>query len=300
MSSLPSIDPKHETKKIVNFLKKTFKKQKINKVVLGLSGGIDSTVVLYLLKEVLPTKNILAIQMDYEPKKKLNIDLRGINIINVSIKKIVRQFAKNILEGEGIEFFFDSGLRDCEEVPAEIKKFDTEPLKKARLGNIMARIRMIILFDLAKQLDALVCGTENKSEKLLGYFTRFGDSASDIEPLSHLYKTQVYQLARHLGVIEEIINRPPSPDTYSWPVTDEQFYFCMPYDLADLLLYAYENHTPEKEVCETMKLTPEQIQRVFRDFKAKENSTWHLRQLPPTPEAGVRVQGSGEKRGRRA
>ena len=91
-------------------------------------------------------------------------------------------------------------------------------------------------------------------------------------------------MSNYLGVIEEIINRPPSPDTYSLPVTDEQFYFCMPYELADLLMYAYENKIPEREVIEATKLSTEQIQRAFRDFKAKENATWHLRQLPPTVE----------------
>ena len=95
------INPKLEKEKIVSFLKKTFKEQKIDKVVVGLSGGIDSTVSLYLLKKVLPAKNIFAVQMDYGPRKKLNIDLKGINVINISIKKIVDQFMK---ESEDIRF----------------------------------------------------------------------------------------------------------------------------------------------------------------------------------------------------
>jgi NAD+ synthase len=235
MNISPSINPELEVKKITNFLKKTFNEQKIDKVVLGLSGGIDSVTVLYLIKEVLPKKNIFVVQMDYYPRKKIEIDLKGINVINISIKKLVDQFDKSLVKGEGIEFFFDSGLRDYEEVPAEIKKFDTEPLQKARLGNIMARVRMIILFDLAKQLNALVCGTENKSERLLGYFTRFGDSASDIEPISTLYKTQVRQLADYLKVPKAIIEQSPTAGLWDGQTDESELGFS--YEEADQVLY---------------------------------------------------------------
>ena len=198
------INTKQEANKIICFLKKTFKEQKIDKVVLGLSGGIDSTTALYLLKEFLPAKNIFAVQMDYNPRKKLDIDLKEINVVNVSIKKIVDQFK-------------------------------VEDKNKIRLGNIMARVRMIILFDLAKQLNALVCGTENKSEHLLGYFTRFGDSASDIEPISHLYKTQVRQLADFLKVPKEIINQSPTAGIWEGQTDEKEFGFT--YEEADQVLY---------------------------------------------------------------
>jgi NAD+ synthase len=104
----------------------------------------------------------------------------------------------------------------------------------------------------------------------------------DIEPLQHLYKTQVYQLSEHLGVIREIIDRPPSPDTYSFVVTDVEFYFRMPFDTLDLLLYAWENRVPVGEVCVAMDLTEEQVKRAFRDFTSKHTATRHLGVAPPT------------------
>jgi NAD+ synthase len=91
-------------------------------------------------------------------------------------------------------------------------------------------------------------------------------------------------LARHLGVIDEIMNRPPSPDTYSLPVTDKEFYFCIDFELLDLLLYAYENNVPNDQISSALGLKGEQIERVFKDFKSKERATWHLREMPPTLE----------------
>ena len=224
-----SINLKIETEKIVNFLKKTFEEQKINKVVLGLSGGIDSTVALYLLREVLPARNIFTIQMDYKPRKKLSIDLKGINVINISIKKIVDEFqAKDSVP----KFFIGKQQTEKNLIPSSSQN-------KIQLGNIMARVRMIILFDLAKQLNALVCGTENKSEKLLGYFTRFGDAASDLEPLSHLYKTQVFQIAKYLKVPEQIINQSPTAGLWDGQTDEDDFGFT--YEEADQVLYLYHD-----------------------------------------------------------
>lgn len=231
------INPKREADKITGFLRKTFKEQRINKVILGFSGGIDSTTALYLLKEVLPASNIFAIQMDYNPRKKFGIDLKGINVINVSIKKIVDQFQ---VESSVLNFFISTGTSSQSRSP-ESKKNSTSSLslKKIRLGNIMARVRMIILFDLAKQLKAMVCGTENKSERLLGYFTRFGDAASDIEPISHLYKTQTYQLAKYLKIPEEIINQSPTAGLWDGQTDENDFGFS--YKEADQVLYLYHD-----------------------------------------------------------
>lgn len=247
-----SINPKQEKEKIINFLKKTFRDQKIDKVVLGLSGGIDSTTALYLLKETLPLKNIFAVQMDYYPRKKMNIDLKGINVVNVFIKKIVDQFST---------------------LSTGAKKFGTEP--KIRIGNIMARVRMIILFDLAKQLNGLVCGTENKSEKLLGYFTRFGDSASDIEPLSHLYKTQVYQLAKYLKVPEKIIRQSPTAGLWDGQTDEDDFGFT--YEEADQVLYLTQNRGQDINKVKKDFLNAEKIIKRLQNNQFKTKTPYFLR-----------------------
>lgn len=274
------INPKHETNKIINFLKKTFKEQKIDKVVFGLSGGIDSMTVLYLLREILPAKNIFAVQMDYFPRKKLDINLEGINAVNVSIKKIVDEF-EDVVKARHHDFsstsprperrgpksltqnqipslsrdesgkFFATWDLPLGEGSHGAKKFTAEPLRKERLGNIMARVRMIILFDLAKKLNAIVSGTENKSERLLGYFTRFGDSASDIEPIAHLYKTQVYQLAKYLKVPEKIINQSPTAGLWDGQTDEDEFGFT--YEEADQVLYLVDDR-------------PQDINKIKKDF----------------------------------
>lgn len=110
-------------------------------------------------------------------------------------------------------------------------------LDKVRLGNVMARVRMMVLYDLAKKLNAIVCGTENKSEYYLGYFTRFGDAASDFEPIAHLYKTQVYQLAKYLGVPKEFIDKTPTAGL--WPGQTDEGEFGFTYKEADAVLQLY-------------------------------------------------------------
>jgi NAD+ synthase len=164
----------------------------------------------------------------------------------------------------------------------------TARLKKDALNGIIAatdtkqRTRMMHLYYYAELKNYLVCGTTNKSETVQGFFVKYGDGGVDIEPLAHLYKTQVYQLSEHLGVIQEIINRAPSPDTFSYQVSDEEFYFRIPYDQLDLLLYAWESGIEVSIICDNMGLKEDQVQRAFRDFSAKFNATKHLRILPPS------------------
>jgi NAD+ synthase len=141
---------------------------------------------------------------------------------------------------------------------------------------------MVHLYYQSEKANAILCGTTNRSEDVQGFFVQYGDAGVDIEPLAHLYKTQVYQLAAYLGVIQEIIDRAPSPDTYSFVVSDEEFYLRIPYYILDPLLYAWERKISGAEVAEAMELTEDQVKRAYRDFSSKYNATKHLRRLPPT------------------
>jgi len=121
---------------------------------------------------------------------------------------------------------------------------DSSLIARFRLANLAARIRMMILFDQAKKLDALVIGTENLSESLLGYFTRFGDEASDLEPIIHLYKTQVVSLAKHLNIPESIISKSPSADLWKGQTDAKELGFT--YQQADPILYLLKDHTNQE------------------------------------------------------
>jgi len=215
-----SLNAKKETEKIVLFIKTVLKEQNFKSVVIGLSGGIDSAVSLSLLGKAIKPGNIFVVHLYYFKSQigflnsfleKLNIPQK--NIYNISIKNAVDQIQKTI------------GLTE------NSKNY------KIRLGNIMARVRMISLYDLAKKHQGLVCGTENKSELNLGYFTRFGDEASDFEPIQHLYKTQVYQLAEYLNVPKEIINQIPTAGLWENQTDEKDFGFS--YKEADKFLDLY-------------------------------------------------------------
>ena len=187
--------------KIIKFIKETFKQQGFSKAIVAVSGGIDSAVSLMLTVKALGKDKVYSLQLPY--KKHQSSELSDLVTKQAGIfknQKLVINIGR----------------------PADKLAIKLNAKKdKVRLGNILARVRMICLFDQAKKLTALVVGTENKSEKMLGYFTRFGDEASDLEPIIHLYKTEVIQLAKKLGVPKAVIEAAPTAGL--WPgQTDEQ------------------------------------------------------------------------------
>jgi NAD+ synthetase len=147
-------------------------------------------------------------------------------------------------------------------------------------ADIKIRARMIHLYHEAERNSLVVAGTTNHTEYLLGDFCKYGDGGTDLEAIAHLYKNQIYQLAEYLGVTAEIINRSPSPDTFSLPVSDQEFFFRIPFDKLDHLLYGWEHGIGTLEVASVLGLSEDAVKRAYADFTAKSRATVHLRQMP--------------------
>jgi NAD+ synthase len=146
--------------------------------------------------------------------------------------------------------------------------------------NYKQRVRKMTEYYHADRLNFAVAGTPNRLEYDQGFFVKQGDGAADFKPIAHLYKTQVYQLAAHLGVPGEIRRRPPTTDTFSLPQTQEEFYFALPYDRMDLCLYAFNHGVSAAEAAPAAGLTPVQAERVFKDIEAKRRATRYLHARP--------------------
>jgi NAD+ synthase len=240
MNNQLQINPKQEKERIISFMKETFAQQKIDHAVIGLSGGIDSTVSFFLLKDVLPAKNIHVTHMYY------------FKPVFSDIEKAVRKI------GIPVENIHLMSIKDAVDEAAKLNQIGKSESDKIRIGNIAARMRMILLFDLAKKYNAMVVGTENKSENLLSYFTRFGDQASDIEPIEHLYKTQVYQLAQQLNVPQVIIDQNPTAGLWAGQTDEGEFGFS--YEEADQVLYrAFEQNQTVEEITKQGFVNAEKI-----------------------------------------
>ena len=309
------IDPEAETQRICDFIRKMALQDFRRKgAVVGLSGGIDSALAAELtvralgkekvLGVFLPEKESNPISLEYGRKHAAKLDIETVKADitenlesfgvyqrrNAVIRQLFPEFddnlkfhitlPQNLLEKDRLNYH--SLTLEGKDGKRETKRLSgMDWLEISACQNIKQRTRMIQLYYYAEKHNYIVTGTTNKTELLQGFFLKFGDGGTDIEPIAHLYKSQVFEMSKYLGVIQEIIDRPPSPDTYSLPVTDKEFYFCIDYELLDLLLYAYENDVPRRDISKVLSLNEQQIDRVFRDFKAKEQATWHLRMTAP-------------------
>jgi len=309
------IDCESEVERICFFIKQQILAMKREGAVIGLSGGIDSAVgaafcVRAMGKDrvfglILPERDSNPVSAEYASKQAKEL---GIRTETIDITPALESFGTYEKRDEIIRAVFPEYTSHYKlkiTLPTDLLSRDAfnfftlkiddgkGNIKSARLDKEMIngivaatdtkqRTRMTHLYYYAEKKNYLVCGTTNKTETIQGFFVKYGDGGVDIEPIAHLYKTQVYQLSEYLGIIREIIERTPSPDTFSFQVSDEEFYFRIPYDKLDFLLYTWENNVAIAEVCKVMDLTEEQVRRAFRDFKAKHNATQHLRQLPPT------------------
>ena len=309
------IDRDAEAARIVGFIQDQLRAMHRKGIVIGLSGGVDSALSAALSVKAAGKDRVLALLLPDKESSPQSAEFAtkqaeklGIEAVTVDITPVLEAFgtydkrdavAKSIFP----DFGGDHKLKIT--LPSDILNKDSfnfftltvvDPrgaTKSTRLDNEQAqgiiaatctkhRTRMMAQYYHAEKLNYLVCGTTNKSEAVQGLFVKYGDGGVDIEPIAHLYKNQVFQLAEHLGVIPEILERSPCPDTYSAPVTDEEWFFRMPFKVLDLLLYAWENKVDISEVCRVMELTEDQVKRVFRDFAGKYKTTEHLRHFPPS------------------
>jgi NAD+ synthase len=151
-------------------------------------------------------------------------------------------------------------------------------LQMVAATNMKQRTRKLMEYSYADRLNYAVVGTPNRLEYDQGFFVRGGDGLADVNPIALLYKTQVYAMARHLGVPREVCEQTPSTDTYSLPQTQEEFYFALPYDLMDLVLWAYIHGVPAAEAARELRLTAAQVERAYRDVEAKRRASRALHQ----------------------
>ncbi len=198
---------------LTGFIKSEITRVKISRAVVGLSGGIDSALSCALAVEALGAQNVLAVRMPYKASSKDSLD-----------------HAQLLIDQLGAQ----SKTVEITDMVEPLLKLDPA-ISKTRKGNIMARERMIILYDQSEAFKGLVVGTSNKTEILLGYSTLFGDSASALNPIGDLYKTQVRELARAMNIPAPIVDKPPSADLWEGQTDEKELGFT--YEDADKLLY---------------------------------------------------------------
>jgi NAD+ synthase len=210
---------------LTHFLRDEVRRTGLQRAVVGLSGGIDSALSCVLAARALGPENVLAVRMPYETSSpeslthaQLVIDQTGVQSETFEITDMVRPLLATLPEGD---------------------------VKRA--GNIMARARMIVLYDRSAGANALVVGTGNKTEILLGYTTLYGDSASALNPLGDLYKTQVRQLSRHLGLPQPVLDKAPSADLWAGQTDEGELGFT--YERVDQLLYLLVDQRYRPEEC---------------------------------------------------
>ena len=280
--------------------------------VVGISGGIDSSVVAALCARAFGPERVLGVLMPERDSSgdalrlgRMLADQLGIQWVVEDIEAALAAFGCYERQAEAARMVFPEygeGWR-CKLVLPPL--LDGDRLNVAQLAvadpdgnerrsrmppaaflqmvaatNFKQRTRMAMAYYHADRLNFAVAGTPNYAEYDQGFFVKQGDGAADFKPIAHLYKTQVYALAAYLGVPAEIQQRRPTTDTYSLAQTQEEFYFALPYQEMDLCLWAVNHGVTPSEVAPAIGLTEEQVGRVFRDIEAKRRASRYLHAVP--------------------
>lgn len=311
--NIASIDLEKEADNICNRMKALLMNPlKRRGFIVAISGGIDSSATLALAVRAVGRKKVFTLQM---PEAHSSSETHGISSRLAEHFGVETHFEDitDILKAVGFYKRYDEAVQQV--IPeygdgwkskivipnvttsAGFTYFsivaqspDSETVKKrlplqsylaiVAATNFKQRIRKMLEYYHADRLNYAVLGTPNRLEYDQGFFVKLGDGAADLKPIAHLYKTQVYKMAEHLGVPEEICRRLPTTDTYSLAQGQDEFYFSLPYDQMDICLYGKNNSIGPEVIADEIGLTAEQVERVYNDIDTKRSTTKYLQLVP--------------------
>ena len=282
--------------------------------IVGISGGIDSSVTLALAVQALGSDKVIGIMLpenDSSPDSKMHaLELASrfnvktieenltdalagfrcysrrdeavksvVSFFNPETDKFKIEIKQNVSNMKlppifYVTVYFANGAVESKMLP--VRSY----LQIVAASNFKQRSRMSMLYYHAEANHYAVIGTPNKHEVQQGFFVKYGDGGADVMPIGHLYKTQVYELARYLGVPEEIIKRTPTTDTYTAEQTQEDFFYQLPFETMDLIWHGWENGYSPEEIGNVMGYTAEEVLNIFTSFERKVRTTEYLRMSP--------------------
>ncbi len=262
------LDLSETLNRIRRFIEEYIENAGADGIVLGLSGGIDSSVVAALS----------------------SLSIGGDRVLGLLLPERETYNPKDIADAKFVAEKFDLQTQVCDITPALEGIYTTIPVfnraEKVCKGNIKARTRMIYLYYYANKLNRIVCGSSDKSEAMMGYFTKWGDVAADISPIMDLYKTQVRKLAIHLGFPDELAGKPATPAL--WPGQLAEIELGIKYETLDLALFGLERFMAVEEIAHQLNLKLSLVEKV----KSKWLSAEHKRRAPLTVKLGYRTVGT--------
>jgi NAD+ synthase len=320
-SSLLTIDPAAAVAGIEQAIRRQVSGVRRRGVVVGLSGGIDSSVVTSLCTRALGPERVQVLFMPERDSSPESLALGRMLTDQLGTPAIVEDIAPTLEAagcytrqrdairqifpeyGDGwrhkitLPSILDGDRLNVSELTVASPSGETHTsrmtsaayLQVIAATNFKQRVRKMMEYYHADRLNYVVAGTPNRLEYDQGFFVKLGDGSADIKPIAHLYKTQVYALAEYLGVPEDFRRRPPTTDTFSMPQTQEEYYFALPYRQMDLCLYGHNHALPAAAIAAACGLTAEQVARVYKDIEQKRRTTAYLHARPQLVEPVAEV-----------